>query len=319
MLGYYQGVSLTILTDNMKTAVIRPSKYEPVFTEVCHQLSEHYSTTFSATRPYHPRDKAMVERAVMIVYQHIYAPLRSSVFTSLKQLNKAIRDKLEVLNSRPYKGSLYSRRDLFNSSEKSLLQTLPPTLFAPKKSVKATVQRNYHVQLTEDHHYYSVPYRFAGKKVKVLYDSKTVEIYLEHERIAVHSRTSFGSCYHSIPDHMPSNHQHAINIKGWTKADLLAQANCVGPSTHEALERILISSFYPEQNFKSAHGVLMLEKVYGRTRLEAACKRVLTGTRINYTLIKNILSSGLDKMPLVVEPVPGPPLHDNIRGADQYR
>lgn len=318
MLHYYEGVPLTILCDNLKTAVIRPSKYEPVFTDVCHRLSEHYATTFSATRPYHPRDKAMAERAVMICYQHIYAPLRGEVFTSLKGLNRAIREKLELLNNRPYKGSHYSRRDLFDQGEKALLKPLPPAPFTPKKSVVATIQRNYHIQLSADRHYYSVPYRFAGKKVKVLYDSNTVEIYLEHERIAVHSRTSFGSIYHTIPEHMPSNHQCAINIKGWTKADLLAQANSIGPSTHAALERILISSFYPEQNFKSAHGTLMLEKVYGKQRLEAACKRVLTGTRINYTLIKNILSCGLDKMPLVTEPVLQLPLHDNIRGAEEY-
>jgi hypothetical protein len=81
--------------------------------------------------------------------------------------------------------------------------------------VVATVQRNYHVQLTEDHHYYSVPYRYAGKKVRVLYDSRTLEIYLEQERIAVHARTAMGSAYHTIPEHMPSQHQSALNIKGW--------------------------------------------------------------------------------------------------------
>lgn len=318
MLLYYGGVPLTILTDNLKTVVTRPSKYEPVFTDVCLQLSEHYSTTFSATRPYHPRDKAMVERAVMICYQHIYAPLRGEIFTSLKGLNNAILEKLELLNRKPYKGSHYSRVDLFNQGEKTLLKPLPSELFTAKKSVVATVQRNYHVQLTEDHHYYSVPYRFAGKKVKALYDGTTVEIYLEHQRIAVHHRTSFGSAYHTIPEHMPSNHQCAINIKGWTKADLLAQGKEIGPSTYAAIERILVSSFYPEQNFKSAHGVLMLEKIYGKGRLEAACARILTGTRINYTLIKNILSCGLDKMPLPDHNIMQLPLHGNIRGAEEY-
>jgi len=318
MLLYYGGVPLTILTDNLKTVVTRPSKYEPVFTDVCLQLSEHYSTTFSATRPYHPRDKAMVERAVMICYQNIYAALRGEVFTSLKQLNKAITQKLELLNNRSYKGSHYSRRDLFNQGEKALLKPLPSAPFTPKKSVVATVQRNYHVQLWEDRHYYSVPYRFAGKKVKVLYDSKTVEIYLEHQRIAVHTRTSFGSAYHTIPDHMPSNHQHAINIKGWTKADLLAQAMAVGPSTHAAVERILISSFYPEQNFKSAFGVLMLQRVYKKERLEAACARILNGTRVNYRLIENILKSGLDSMPPPKHEAMQLPLHANIRGAEEY-
>ena len=94
MLFYYGGVPLTILCDNLKTAVTRPSKYEPVFTEGCYQLAEHYQTTFSATRPYHPRDKAMVERAVQICYNYIYAPLRAEIFTSLKQLNQAITEKL---------------------------------------------------------------------------------------------------------------------------------------------------------------------------------------------------------------------------------
>src|SRR5690606_3388054 len=74
MLKFYSGTPSTILCDNLKTAVIRPDRYEPVFTDVCQQLSEHYNTTFSATRPYSPRDKAMVERAVNIVYNHIYGP-----------------------------------------------------------------------------------------------------------------------------------------------------------------------------------------------------------------------------------------------------
>ncbi len=33
----------------------------------------------------------------------------------------------------------------------------------------ATVQRNSHVQLSEDHRYHSVPYPYAGKKAKILY------------------------------------------------------------------------------------------------------------------------------------------------------
>ena len=165
-----------------------------------------------------------------------------------------------------------------------------------------------------------MPYRYAGKKLRVIYDEKTLEIYLENERIAVHPRSGVGSAYHTIPEHMPSNHQRAMNIKGWSKADLLAQALEIGPFTHSALERILLSSFYPEQNFKSAHGVLMLVKVYGIQRLEAACERVLSGTRINYTLIKNILSSGLDKAPLEgQQAVVQLPVHDNIRGAAHYQ
>jgi len=51
MLRYYGGTPATILCDNLKTAVTRPDRFEPSFTDMCHQLSEHYATTFSATRP----------------------------------------------------------------------------------------------------------------------------------------------------------------------------------------------------------------------------------------------------------------------------
>src|SRR5688500_16678810 len=42
MLRFYAGVPSTILCDNLKTAVIRPSRYEPVFTDLCYQLGDHY-------------------------------------------------------------------------------------------------------------------------------------------------------------------------------------------------------------------------------------------------------------------------------------
>jgi transposase len=109
MLRYYAGVPATILCDNLKTAVNRPSRYEPVFTDMCYQLSEHYQTTFSATRPYSPRDKAMVEQAVRIVYAHVYATVRHQDFTSLQALNEAMKEQLYLLNNKPYKKTAYSR------------------------------------------------------------------------------------------------------------------------------------------------------------------------------------------------------------------
>ena len=318
MLKFFGGLTLTILCDNLKTAVTRADRYEPVFTDMCNQLSEHYGTTFSATRPCKPRDKAMVESAVNIVYNHIYGPLRNQVFRSVKEINYAFYDQLQKLNDKRYKGSAYSRDQLFEEHEKALLRTLPTGPFVLKKCLQATVQRNYHVQLSEDHRYYSVPYTYAGKKVKVLYDNKTVEIYYEYERIAVHTRSYMTRAYTTIHEHMPSNHQYAMNIKGWTKPDMLARAADIGACTAQAVEHILSSSIYPEQNYKSCHGVLMLQNHFGRERVEAACLRALKATRINYTMIKNILHAGLDKQKMIDEDVRLPD-HDNIRGPEHYQ
>ena len=318
MLSFYGGCAQTILCDNFKTAVIKTDRYEPVFTELCHQLSEHYDTTFSATRPYSPRDKAMVEKSVNIVYNHIYGPLRNQTFDSLTSLNKAIEIQLRLLNDKPYKHTPHSRLYFFEQDETATLKALPSEPFGFKKVTTLTVQRNYHVQLTEDRHYYSVPYKYVGKKVQVYYDKKVVEIYNGYERIAFHPRSIYNKMYHTLTEHMPPNHQHMKQIKGWNKDDLLSQARALGPGVERVATLILESHFLVEQNYKSCFGLLMLSRKYDAVRLEAACNRALQGTRVNYTMIKNILAKGLDKSNVMgeVKPIPH---HENIRGKENYQ
>ena len=317
MLRYVGGVTQTILCDNLRTAVTRSDRYEPVFTDLCYHLSEHYGTTFSATRPARPRDKAMVEKAVSLVYRYVYAPLRNRSFTSLAQINHYFRQQIDQLNLRKYKGSSFSRRDLFEQQERPLLRELPTTPCLLKKCVILTVQRNYHIQLREDGLYYSVPWQYVGEKVKAWYDNKTVEIYLDHERIALHVRIP-GRGYNTIGEHMPLNHQQARDARGWTKEELLNKAARIGAKTTSVADLILGNSIYMEQNYKACFGMLMLEKRYGSSRLEAACALALTGTRINYTMIKNILAAGMDKQ--IHTPVSKPlPVHGNIRGPQHYQ
>lgn len=318
MLRYYEGVPATILCDNLKTAVIRPSRYEPVFTDLCYQLSEHYGKTFTATRPYSPRDKAMVERAVSIVYTHVYAPLRNEDFTSLEALNAAMHQQLYLLNQKPYKKTAYSRWYFYETQEQRLLRCLPTVPFSSKKVVVLTVQRNYHVQLSEDHLYYSVPYQYVGKKVKVLYDARVVEVYFDNSRIALHIRQAHGKAYTTLADHMPPHHQRMQQIKGWNREDLLQKAGRIGTATLKAAALMLDNSVYIEQNYKACFGMLMLEKKYNTLRLEAACTRALLGSRVNYTMIRNILERGLDKHLPQQQDIPLP-VHDNLRGKDHYQ
>ena len=61
----------------------------------------------------------------------------------------------------------------------------------------------------------------------------------------------------------------------------------------------------------------MLQKKYTGARLEAACARALNGTRVNYTLIKNILEKGFDRQQELFPEQIIPP-HENIRGSEQY-
>ena len=318
MLSFYGGVPATILCDNLTTAVTRADRYEPGFTDMCHQLSDHYTTTFSATRTYRRRDKAMVERAVNIVYNHVYGPLRKTVFTSIRTLNEAMQQQLVQLNNKPYKNTPYSRRYYFEQQEQQTLKLLPSSPFTIKKVVMLTVQRNYHVQLSEDHRYYSVPFKYVGKKVKVHYDATSVEVYLDYERIAVHPRNKNANAYTTLNEHMPPHHQRMHQIKGWNSEDLLLQAERIGTATRQAASLMLKNSIYIEQNYKACFGMLMLQKKYSPQRLEAACQRALIGQRPTYTMIKNILERRLDQQLSIPETIPLP-THDNLRGKDHYQ
>jgi transposase len=320
MVKYVGGLTKTILCDNMKTAVSRADRYEPVFTELCAQLSSHYNTTFSATRPAEPTDKAMVEGAVNIIYRHIYAPMRKKVPGSLEELNRNIREWLDILNAKPYKGSPDSRMDIFNREEKALLKALPETPYQIRKSKQVTVQRNYAVQLPDNKHYYTVPYEHVGRIVQVHYDSRTVEVYYQHDRIAFHVRSSTEPRFNRIKEHMPANHLHMLETQGWTVEKLLERAGWVGPHTRQAADRLLHSSIYPEQNYKACNAMLLLQNKYTRQRLEAACRRSSNITRPTLHLIRNILKSGLDSQPLLFDrEEKALPRHPNIRGGESYR
>jgi transposase len=320
MIKYVGGLTKTILCDNLKTAVTKSDRYEPVFTDICYQLSDHYHTTFSATRAVHPTDKAMVERMVEIVYTNIYAPMRKEIAGSLEELNGFILGFLNMLNLKNYKGSGESRRYIFMREEQPLLKDLPGTPYLLKRYKKVTVQRNYFIQLPDNKHYYSVPYEHVGHKVMVHFNRRTVEVYYHYERIAFHVRSSAEPKFNRINEHMPKNHQHIVEAQGWTTEVLLERAGWVGPYTLQTAERIIKSSFYPEQNYKACNAMILLQNKYSKPRLEAACVRAANVSRPALKLITNILSKGLDKQPLLFDlDSKKIPAHENIRGAGHYQ
>jgi|SRR5665647_2063834 len=320
MLKYMGGVTKTILCDNLKTAVTRADRFEPVFTEICYRLSDHYNTTFSATRPAKPTDKGMIENAVNIIYTNIYAPFRNETPGSLEDLNGYIRKWLDILNVKPYKGNSESRRDIFERNEKAVLKELPASRFLSKKQKEVTLQRNYYIQLPDNGHYYSAPFEYIGQKLGVYYDERSVEIYFNNERIAIHGRSSTEAKYVRILEHMPANHQHMEETRGWTIEELLRKAGWVGEYTRQTAKRIIHSSIYPEQNYKACNAMIMLQKKYTKQRLENACRRASNVARPTLKLIRNILETGLDKVPELFDEDKTPtPRHGNIRGPKEYK
>lgn len=318
-LQYFGGVPYMVRTDNMKQIVKKANRYEPSFDELAQQWSLHYNTTLTATRIAKPRDKAGVESSVNTAYYRVYAPLRNQHFHSLAELNKAILEKTDKLNHSKYQGRDYSRHDKFISLERSLLRPLPQDAFVPKSTRSAKVAKNYHVMLGEDRHFYSVPHQYIGKQVSLVYDTENVEIYLNQQRITSHWRDTRSNAYSTLAEHMPANHKHYTEQRGWDEEYFLKASNTIGENTVAAIRVILKQKTFIEQTYRTCRGTLSLAKRYGNDRLEAACARALFyNTRITYGSLNSILEKNLDKQPLQITLDFSLPDHDNLRGAEAY-
>ena len=72
---YFKGVPLAIVPDNLKSAVIKASKYEPTLNENFKAFADHYGIAILPARSRKPQDKAHVENMVKLSYQQIYSRL----------------------------------------------------------------------------------------------------------------------------------------------------------------------------------------------------------------------------------------------------
>ena len=309
--NFFGGVTKQVVPDNLKSGITKACFYEPAVNRTYSDLARHYDTAVVPARPYKPRDKAKVEAAVQLAERWILAALRNRQFFSLAELNAAIREHLDKLNSRVTRHLGNSRQALFEELDKPKLKALPqePYEFAAWKECRAGI--DYHVEV--DKHYYSVPHTLVHKKLWVRFTASTVEVFNESgKRVAAHMRSPSKRGHTTLRDHMPSAHRCYAD---WTPERVMRQAAHVGPSTEALVDIIMRSKPHPEQGFRACIGILRLAKTHESERLEAACARAIDIGARSYTSVNSILKNNLDRK----RPEPatdGPAItHPNIRHA----
>jgi transposase len=313
-LHFFDGVPLGIVPDNLKSAVFKASRYEPIVNENFKTFADHYGAAVLPTRSRKPKDKAHVENMVKIAYQNIYANIPERSILPLNELNEEIRRYLQILNNAQLTGKEYSRFDQWKM-EKTLLQPLQETRYEMRKIKQVTVMKNGHVYLTEDQHYYSVPFELIGKKLNLQYSRSVVDIYHKYQVVATHKRLRSPHNYSTIATHMPPQHRY---VTEWSPTFFMDQAKAIDPSVEYYISQVLAKKQHPEQAYKSCQGILSFSKRVGQVRLIKACKRAHEIGYYNYKIIEDILKNNLDRYEEepVVEPMP---THENIRGGNYYQ
>jgi transposase len=311
--NYFGGVTAMVVSDNLKSGVIKACFYEPNVNRTYEEMAKHYKTAIVPARPKKPRDKAKVEAGVQVATRWVIAKIRKRTFFTLAELNAAIRDCVEQINNRVTRHLGSSRRSLFEEIERSSLKPLPTTeyVFAQWKQCRAGI--DYHVEI--DKHYYSVPYTLMRQELWASYTASTVEVFHRGKRVAAHRRGPPNRGHTTLPEHMPSSHRRYAD---WTLERIKREAGEIGPNASALVEIILREKRHPEQGFRSCLGIVRLAERFPRERVEAACERALAvGTR-SFSSVKSILNTKLDrKRP--EKAAEGPAIvHDNIRGPTFY-
>lgn len=157
----------------------------PVLNPAYAALADHYGTVIEPARPNHPQDKPLAEISVKLVHRALTAILRRRSFFSLRELNEAVKEVVEKLNSRRFTlVPTQSRASLFELIDRPALLPLPQTSFAYEAmQVGLLVGADYHVPFEGSS--YSVPYHLIGDRVDLRIARNAVEVWRQgHPAVA---------------------------------------------------------------------------------------------------------------------------------------
>lgn len=312
---YFGGCPNTIVPDNLKAAVTKANYYDPDINRTFADMAEHYDVAVLPTRVAKPKDKSMVENAVLNTQRRIIAALRNQSFFSLDELNEAIAEELEKFNNRPMQLTGKSRYELFTQHEQKELKPLPETRFEIFQWRTEKVNLEYHVSV--DTSFYSVPYTLIGKKVHIRHNNRIVEVFYKGQRVACHLKSSEENDCVTEKAHMCREHLHYLE---WTPEKIKQHALLIGTETSKFIKQIYETQKSVDNAFRGALGIIRLSKKYSPERLEVACELALSAGAYNYRNVKHILDHGMDQIDQETdENINRPADHSNLRGSDYYK
>lgn len=308
------GVPEMLVCDNLKSAVIKADRYEPDINTALEDFANHYGTTVIPTRVAKPKDKALVENQVKLVYSRVFAKIRNLRFFNLSTLNEAISEKMVDHNQTRMQNKPWCREEKYLAEEKHHLRTLPEQPFEVKYYKTYKVQQNNHVLLGQDNHFYSVPYIHIGKDAKVIYTRSMVRIYIDGDCIAAHRRNRTPNGYTTVKDHLCSTHQHYLQR---SPGYYMRKASQCCEELHHFTQLLFSQNRPPEQLYRTCEGVLRLYKKTDKDQFKRACTIAIAHEKYSSKFILSVIKNNLGYQHSEAHQKSLPD-HDNIRGGKYY-
>ena len=314
--AFYGAVPNILVPDNLKAAVTSHKRGVVKLNESYEDMARHYGIAVEPARPYKPQDKSKVELGVKAIQRWILMKLRHRTFFCIDELNEQMGILLDAYNNKVIKRLGKSRRELFVTLDLPMLHPLRANNYIYRQFKRATVGIDYHIELEGSG--YSVPYKYLGYKVDIVYSDNMVLISLDGEVIAHHPRVH--ERYHdsTLLEHMPKSHQY--QYEKWNPKRILTWANTIGVHTTALMESIMEKRSHPARGYKSCMAILSFSKTYGNDALEMTAKIAVEITSYKVSSIESMLKTKSYLLHEEKDYVNNSYLntHENIRGSQYY-
>jgi len=284
--AFFGGVAARVVLDNLKAAVSRPGRYDPVFQRSFGEYARYRGFVMDAALPRAPKGKAHVERQVPFVRDSFF---RGETFLSLEHAQReAVRWCLGKAGTRVHGTTQKRPLAVFEEVEKAALQPLDGERFDPPAWAQVAVHQDGHVRFGRA--LYSVPDACRGKRATVRGDRKLVRIFAGGQLVKTHPVQPPGGRSTDPGDYPPHKAPYAMR----DREGLILKAGEIGESAGLLAGRLLDGDF-PWAKLRQVQKLMRLSGKYGAVRLDAACKRALAFDLINVQRVEKILLQAIEE------------------------
>jgi hypothetical protein len=282
---FFGGVPALVIIDNLKPAVVKADRYDPVFQRTFEEYANYRGFVIDAARSGDPKGKPIVERAVPYVRENFF---RGEEWLGRDHVQReAVRWSLHTAGTRVHGTTRKRPLAVFEESERMALKPFTLPRFDPPTWGEYKVHPDQHVNVGKA--LYSVPKEHKGKHVTVKSNSRLVRIYRNGKLIKTHPRQAPGGKSTDYRDYPKEKTAYTMR----DPERLIRQAGQHGPETGQFMKE-LFSGPTPWARLRQAQKLMRLGDKYGWRSVEAACARANAFGISNVKRVEGILQQGLD-------------------------
>lgn len=287
---FFGGVPKRVVIDNLRAAVVRADRYEPVFQRTFNDYANHRGFVIDPAVVASPTQKATVERQVSYVRDSFF---RGETFMGRDHAQEqATSWCIKVAGQRTHGTTRRQPLVEFERVERAALIPLEKGRFDTPKWADLKVHPDFHVRF--GHALYSVPYQHQGRhlrgeQITLRGDRGLVRIYYKGKLLKTHPTQTPGSRATDYEDYPPEKSEYAMRDVG--RMTFLASKH--GAAVKAFMEALLAGEF-PWARFRQGQMLLRLADKYGAERVGNACRRALGFDLLNVKRVERMIVQAIE-------------------------